>query len=132
MEFSYIWGRWSCFQVRKVMFAFDREIWCYSTYIMGEQKNWLNWENRLNRETRKKITEKTKPYKKNRLKFWKNRPVRFSFGFISKKPNQNRKKPGKNRAKLEKKPSQTGLTGFCLKKPNRTETIDLNRFRFFF
>jgi hypothetical protein len=27
MEFSYIWGRWSCFQVRKVMFAFDKEIY---------------------------------------------------------------------------------------------------------
>jgi hypothetical protein len=72
--------------------------------------------------------------KKNRLNFWKNRPIRFGFGFISLKPKKpNRTKPkqkkssqtGKNWAKT----SQTGKnrvkpvwTGFCSKKPNRTET----------
>ena len=59
--------------------------------------------------------------KKNRLKFCKNRPVQFRF-YKSKtektEPNPNRKKPEKNRAK-PKKPIQTG---FCPKKPNRTET----------
>jgi hypothetical protein len=45
--------------------------------------------------------------KKNRLKFWKNRMVRFGFGFISLKP----KKP--NQAEPNwKKPSQTDLNRF--------------------
>jgi len=43
------------------------------------------------KKTVKKITEKTEPWKKNRLKFWKNRPVRFGFGFISLKPSQTKK-----------------------------------------
>ena len=45
----------------------------------------------------------------NRLKFLKNRPVRFSFGFISlkpKKPNQTKPKPEKTGKKL----SQTKKT----------------------
>jgi len=107
----------------------------------------------------------------NRLIFKKNRPVRFGFGFINKKPKKpnrtepkptkNRKKPSqtgktepnqKNRAKPKKpsqnqkkprKPSQNRKnwvkpvwTGFCPKKPNRTETGRFDpvsvRFRFFF
>jgi hypothetical protein len=59
--------------------------------------------------------------KKNRLKFCKNRPVRFRFykpKTEKTEPNPNRKKPEKNRVK-PKKPIQTG---FCPKKPNRTET----------
>ena len=92
-------------------------------------KNWKknNWKNR---------TEKNWL---NRLKFWKNRPVRFSFGFISKKPKnrtetkkpektepnrKNQAKPKKssqtkktsqNRKKTEpkpRKPSQTGLNWY--------------------
>ena len=85
-----------------------------------------NWKNRIEKKNRL-----------NRLNFWKNRPVRFGFGFISKKP----KKPNRTETdkKPEKKPSQTEpkprkpsqnrknrakpvWTGFCLKKPNRTET----------
>jgi len=78
----------------------------------------------------------------NRLKFWKNRPVRFGFGFISlkpkkpnqtepklkkirKKPSQNRKKTEPNRKKLsqnKKKRAKPVWIGFCPKKPNRTET----------
>jgi len=98
-------------------------------------------ENRLNRENWKKIIEKTEP-KKKRLNFWKNWPVRFGFGFISKKPKKlNRtetdKKPKKtepnwkNQAKPkkpsqnQKKPSQTGLNRFCPKKtkPNRNRSV---------
>jgi hypothetical protein len=45
--------------------------------------------------------------KKNWLKFWKNQPVRFGFGFISLKP----KKPNLAEPK-QKKPSQTGLNRF--------------------
>jgi hypothetical protein len=67
--------------------------------------------------------------KKNRLKFWKNRMVRFGFGFISLKPTKPiRTEPtGKNRAKPI-------WTGFCPKKPNRTETgrFEPVSFRFFF
>jgi len=76
----------------------------------------------------KKTEKPIKPRKQkknrlNRLKFWKNRPVRFGFGFLSlepkksneTKPNPNRKKPSQNQAKLV-------WTGFCSKKPNRTET----------
>ena len=65
-----------------------------------------------------KIEEKKlkKPnHEKNRLKFWKNQPVRFDFGFISLKPNRTQTE--KNRKKTEpkpkpKKPSQTGLNRF--------------------
>jgi len=53
-----------------------------------------NWKNRIEKKNRL-----------NRLNFWKNRPVRFGFGFISKKP----KKPNRTETdkKPEKKPSQT-------------------------
>jgi hypothetical protein len=62
----------------------------------NRKKNWLNW-----------------------LKFWKNWPVRFGFGFISltgkTEPNSNQKKTesqiGKKRAKL-KKPNQTKTSRF--------------------
>jgi len=55
----------------------------------------------------------------NRLNFWKNRPVRFSFGFINKKlkkPNRTEtdKKPEKKPSQTGPKPSQTGKT-----EPNR-------------
>jgi hypothetical protein len=68
-----------------------------------------------------KIEEKKlkKPnHEKNRLKFWKNQPVQFDFGFISLKPNRTELNPNKkNRKKTEpkpkpKKPSQTGLNRF--------------------
>jgi hypothetical protein len=72
------------------------------------------------KKLKKKIIEKTEPYRLNRLKFWKNQPVRFSFDFISLKP---------------KKPSQPGLNQFLSKKPNRTETGQFEpvsvQFRFF-
>ena len=103
-------------------------------------------ENRLNRENRKK----NRTEKKNRLNFWKNRPVRFGFGFITKKPKKpNRteieKKPEKKPSQTEKNRAKTEKTRktepnrfepvFALKKPNRTETgrFDLVsvRFRFF-
>jgi hypothetical protein len=59
---------------------------------------------------------------KNRLKFWKNRPVRFWFY----KPETKKTEPNqKNRAKLEKteqKPSQIEL------KPSQTKKTEPNRF----
>ena len=119
---------------------------------------------KLEKKNRKNRTEKKN--RLNRLHFWKNRPVRFGFGFISKKPkkpNRNRQKTRKqtepnrknraktepnrkNRAKPKKtepKPSQNRKnrvkpiwTGFCPKKPNRTETGRFDpvsvRFRVFF
>ena len=84
--------------------------------------------------------------KKNRLKFWKNRPVRFGFGFISlklKKPNRtqtekNRAKLAKNRVKPEKtepnrktKPNQFEPV-FVLKNQTELKPVDLNQFRFGF
>jgi len=48
------------------------------------------------KKNRKNRTEKKN--RLNRLHFWKNRPVRFGFGFISKKP----KKPNRNRQKTRK------------------------------
>jgi len=80
----------------------------------------------------------------NRLYFWKNWPIRFVFGFISKKPkkpNRTEPKPTKNRKKTEKtepKPEKTEPNRFepvfALK--NRTETGRFDpvsvRFRFFF
>jgi hypothetical protein len=59
-----------------------------------------------------KNNRKNRTMKKNHLKFWKNRPIRFRFYNPETKktePNPNRKKPEKNRAKPEKikpKPSQ--------------------------
>ena len=106
----------------------------------------------VSKKTRKPIKPR-KPKKKNRLKFWKNRPVRFGFGFINKKskkrtePNRNRQKTGKKIEPNRKKPSQnrvkTGKTEpnrfepvFSLKKLNQTETGRFDpvsvRFRFFF
>jgi hypothetical protein len=96
----------------------------------------------VNKKTKKPIklrkpeknNRKNRTVKKNRLKFLKNRPVRFGFSFITlkpKKPNRtepnlkkNRAKPEKNRAKL-KKPSQTGLNRFFFKKtePNRNLSV---------
>ena len=83
----------------------------------------------------------------NRLKFKKNRPVWFDFGFISLKPKKpNRTELNSNRKKLEKiepKPSQTEKTDpnrfesvVVQKKPNRTKISRfepvLVQFRFFF
>ena len=88
------------------------------------------------RKSEKKNNRKNRTVKKNRLKFWKNRPVRFGFDFLSlepEKPNRTRtrtEKTGKNRAK-PKKPSQTGLNRFCSKKPNRNRSV-WTGFSFFF
>ena len=65
--------------------------------------------------------------KKNRLKFLKNRPVRFSFGFISlkpKKPNQTKPKPEKTGKKL----SQTKKTSQNRAKTKKSSQTGLNRF----
>ena len=96
----------------------------------------------------KKITEKTEPKitRLNRLKFWKNQPVRF--GFISKKPkkpNRTESKPEKNRAKTRKNQAKTEKTEPNQKtEPNRFEPVlalknrtepkpvSLTRFRFNF
>jgi len=77
----------------------------------------------------------------NQLKFWKNRSVRFSFGFLSlepEKPNRiepNWKKPEKNRAKL-KKSSQTRKNQakpvFTLKNQIEPKPVGLNWFWFGF
>jgi hypothetical protein len=91
----------------------------------------------------KKNNRKNRTVKKNRLnrlKFWKNQPVRFDFGFISKKP----KKP--NRTQTGKKPSQTRKTWaktektepnrfepvFALKNRTEPKPVGLTRFRFGF
>ena len=53
-------------------------------------------------KNRKNNNRKNRTVKKNRLKFWKNRPVRFfKPGTRKTKSNPNRKKPEKNRAKTE-------------------------------
>jgi hypothetical protein len=75
-----------------------------------------------------KKNQKNRTVKKNqlnRLKFLKNQPVRFGFGFISlKQKKQNRTKPNLNR-KNKKNLSQTGKKPSQTKKPSK---IDLNRF----
>jgi hypothetical protein len=65
---------------------------CVDMSTRGEQKN------QLNRENWKKNNWKNRTVKKNRLKFWKNWPVRSDF--ISLKPNRTQTK--KNQAKPEK------------------------------
>jgi hypothetical protein len=81
-----------------------------------------------------KNNRKNRTVKKNRLNFWKNRPVRFWFfksGTKKTELNPNRK----NRAKPEKNLAKPIWTGFCSKKPNRTETGRFEpvsvQFRFF-
>jgi len=103
---------------------------------------------KLEKKNRKNRTEKKN--RLNRLNFWKNRPVRFGFGFINKKP----KKPNRTETdkKPEKKPSQTGKTEpnrenraktgktepnrfelvFSLKNRTEPKPVGLNRFRFGF
>jgi len=72
--------------------------------------------------------------KKNRLKFWKNRPVWFGFGFLSlepenrTEPNPNRKKPEKKPSQTETKPSQTEKTEPNQKNRAKPEKTELNRF----
>ena len=86
----------------------------YELYNIGVRKK---PKNQLNRENRKKITEKTKPWKKNqlnRLEFWKNRLVRFRFYKSGTEPNKT--------SQTRKNPAKPVSTGFCSKKLNRTET----------
>jgi len=73
----------------------------------------------------------------NRLKFLKNQPVRFGFGFISlKQKKQNRTKPNLNRknkknlSQTAKKPSKIDLNRFLSKK-TEPKPVGLNWFRFF-
>jgi hypothetical protein len=69
-----------------------------------------------------KNNRKNRTVKKNRLKFWKNRSVWFF------KPGTEKTEPNPNptRKNWKKKQSQNRAkpvwTGFCSKKPNRTET----------
>jgi hypothetical protein len=95
-----------------------------NAHTRGEQKNWKT------EKTRKKITEKTEPWKKpiKPIKILKKQAGSVRFRFYKSKtektepnPNEkNRAKPAKNRAKM-KKPSQTGLNRFLSWK-NWTET----------
>jgi len=116
----------------------------FDGWVIGSKSEQKNWKIK---KTRKKNNRKNRIVK-NRLKFWKNRPVRFWFYKPETKktePNPNKKNKKKNRAK-PKKPSQTRknraktesnraktepnqknrakpvLTSFCPKKQNRTET----------
>jgi hypothetical protein len=73
------------------------------------------------KNNRKNLTVKKNQL--NRLKFWKNRPVRFGFSFISlKSKNRTEPKP-KKPSQIGKKPSQLVWTGFCPKKPNRNRSF---------
>jgi len=97
---------------------------------------WLNYHIK-NIKTRSKQKNKKKPrklennnwknwtVKKNRLKFWKNRPVQFGFGFINLKP----KKTESNRQKTK---SHLFEPGFALKNRTEPKPVGLNRFGFFF
>ena len=127
----------------------DSYIIFFSSISLDFRARTGKWKKSNYREKIKNNNKKNRTVKKNQLKFWKNRPVRFGFGFISlkpKKPNQTQtgKKTEPNRKKTSQieKPSKTEKiepnrvktksnrknqakpiwTGFCLKKPNRTET----------
>jgi hypothetical protein len=76
-------------------------------FFWGVSKNTKN-----SRKLEKKIIEKTKLWKKNQLKFWKNRPVWF-YKPKTKKTRKNRATTGLNRflsKKIELKPA--GLNWF--------------------
>jgi hypothetical protein len=91
--------------------------WCI-LWVRKNLKNRLNQENQKKNNLKNQIVKKTRLI---RLKFWKNRPVRF--GFISLKPNRT-EKTKKNRAK-------SVWTGFFFQK-TEPKPVGLNRFRFFF
>ena len=91
--------------------------------------NWKNWKkNNWKNQTMKKN-------RLNRLEFWKNRPVRFGFGFISLKPkksNRTKLKPKKtepnkkNQAEPSRKNQAKPIwTGFCSKQtePNQNWSV---------
>jgi len=124
----------------------------YSQWSAGKEASWI-LTTRSEQKNQKTDKIGKKPNReKNRLEFWKNRPVWFQFYKSEtektkpKKSSQNRAKPEKTEPKPKKrakpkKPSQTGKnlakpvwTDFCSKKSNRTEPkpVGLNRFRFFF
>jgi len=68
-------------------------------YLLGVSKK---TEKLIKSRKLEKNNWKNRTVKKNRLKFWKNWPVRFGFGFISLKPKKlNRTETEKNRAKTE-------------------------------
>jgi hypothetical protein len=71
-----------------------------------------NWKNRI--------------VKKNRLEFWKNRPVWF-FKLETEKAEPKLKKPEKKSSQTGKKPSQTEKNRaklvFVLKKPNQNRSV---------
>jgi hypothetical protein len=83
-----------------------------SLWVMGEKKN---WENRI--------------VKKNWLKFWKNRPVRFWFYKLKTELNrtQTKKKPEKKWAKLKKNRAKLEKTSQTGKKLSKTEPNWKNR-----
>jgi hypothetical protein len=95
---------------------------CHKIYIYiyiwrGREKK---SKNQLNRENQETNNWKNWTVKKDRLKFWKNWPVWFGFGFISPKiKKSNRTQTRKNRAKAV-------WTGFCSKNrtgPNRNRSV---------
>jgi hypothetical protein len=100
----------------------------------GVRKKLKNW---LNRENQKKNNRKNRTVKKNRLKFWKNRPVRFRF-YKSKtektEPNPNWKKPKKTEPnrKIEKTESNRFEPVFVLKNLTEPKPVGLNMFQFGF
>jgi hypothetical protein len=83
------------------------------------QKGWgkklKNWENQ-----KKKITEKTEPWKKP-IKILKK--LAGSIRFYKPKTKKTKTETGKNKnqAKAAKNQAKSVWNGFCLKKPNRIE-----------
>jgi len=106
--------------------------WCKIAFGHGENLQKILFSNHplFNLGVSKKTGKLIKPRKpeknnrknrtkKNRLNFWKNRPVRFY------KQKTKKTEPNWNRQKTEPKPSQTGKTEPKPRKPSQT---GLNRF----
>jgi len=101
-------------------FGVDYIFFCIERKHSSIPRVWDPWSKlRVSKKIKKsrkpeKNNRKNRTVKKNLLKFWKNQPIRFSFGFRSLKPKKpNRTKPNPNRSsQTGKKLSQTGLNRF--------------------
>jgi hypothetical protein len=100
-------------------------LWIYDP-IRGEKKT---KESRKPRKSEKKNNWKNQSVKKNllnRLKFWKNRPIRFCFGFISlklKKSNWIKPSQTEKSKPNQKHRAKPVWTSFFPKKPNQNWSI---------
>jgi hypothetical protein len=118
-SFYVSWNWWIIVWINYYYYYSCYWLWIYDS-IRGEKKT---KESRKPRKSEEKNNWKNQSVKKNllnRLKFWKNRPIRFCFGFISLKlKKSNWIKP----SQTEKTKSNRFEPVFVLKKPNQNRSV---------